>query len=103
MREREGKEVIEGLRAVDKVVLTCHTPNDADRSVSRELAKLKPHIFANGGDRKNSTDLPEGAVCKKHGIRMVFNIGHGGKVQSSSWLTAKVKKQGSAKSGKVAA
>ncbi|MBI4068336.1 adenylyltransferase/cytidyltransferase family protein [Candidatus Kaiserbacteria bacterium] len=94
MPENERKEVIEGLRAVDRVVLTCHTPNDPDRSVSRELAKLKPTIFANGGDRKNSNDIPEGAVCKKHGIRMVFSVGKGGKVQSSSWLTANVKKQG---------
>ena len=55
-------------------------------SVSRELAELKPAIFANGGDRKNVKDIPEAAVCKEYGIKLIFNVGHGGKVQSSSWM-----------------
>lgn len=93
MPEAERKEVIEGFRAVDKVVLTCHMKGDPDRSVARELAKLKPAIFANGGDRKNINDIPEGKVCKQHGIRMIFRTGKGGKVQSSSWLTANVEKR----------
>ena len=31
-------------------------------------------------------DIPEEQVCKKHKVKMVFNIGHGGKVRSSSVL-----------------
>ncbi|MEK7628416.1 MAG: adenylyltransferase/cytidyltransferase family protein [Patescibacteria group bacterium] len=93
MPEKERKEVISALRAVDKVVITRHNPNDPDRSVCRDLARVKPHVFANGGDRKNINDIPEGAVCKKYGIKMVFGIGKGGKVQSSSWLTANVEKR----------
>ena len=96
MNENERKEVIEGFKAVDMVVLTCHSQNDPDSSVSRELEKLKPAIFANGGDRKNINDIPEGRVCKEHGIKMVFRTGKGGKVQSSSWLTANVEKRSSA-------
>ena len=49
-------------------------------------------VFANGGDRKNITDIPEGAVCQKYAIKMVFNVGKGGKVQSSSWLVAAAQK-----------
>ncbi|HUO56384.1 MAG TPA: adenylyltransferase/cytidyltransferase family protein [Candidatus Paceibacterota bacterium] len=86
MPERERKEIIAKFPFVDKVVLTKHKKNDPDRSVSRELAAIKPAIFANGGDRKSTKDIPEAAVCKKLGIKMVFNLGKGGKVQSSSWV-----------------
>jgi cytidyltransferase-like protein len=88
MPEAERREVLEAMGVVDAVHLTAHTKGDADRSVSRELLKLKPHIFANGGDRKSTKDIPEVAACEVIGARMVFNVG-GGKVQSSSWLTAK--------------
>jgi mannose-6-phosphate isomerase-like protein (cupin superfamily) len=66
--------------------LTSHTEGDTDRSVCRDLKKLKPAVFANGGDRKSTNDIPEAAVCKELGIKMVFNVGAGGKVQSSSWM-----------------
>jgi D-beta-D-heptose 7-phosphate kinase/D-beta-D-heptose 1-phosphate adenosyltransferase len=88
MPEKERKEVIEALRVVDRVVLTRHTPNDKDTSVSRELRAVRPHIFANGGDRKFD-NVPEVAVCEALGCAMVFNIGKGGKIQSSSWLLKK--------------
>ena len=88
MHEKERKEIIGAIKGVDKVVLTRHRPNPKDMSVCRELAKLRPHIFANGGDRKKGNIL-EVAVCEKIGCKMVFNVGHGGKIQSSSWLLAK--------------
>ncbi len=103
MLENERKEVLSALQSVDKIVLTAHSPDDPDRSVCRELAKIKPDVFANGGDRKNINDIPEGAVCKQFDIKMIFNVGKGGKVQSSSWLTANMKKRRSVESGKVAA
>jgi cytidyltransferase-like protein len=87
MPETERKEVIESLKHVDEVVLTDHTPGDTDRSVCQALRKVKPHIFANGGDRKPSGDpVPEVDVCNELQIQMIYNIGKGGKVQSSSWL-----------------
>ncbi|MBI2506646.1 MAG: adenylyltransferase/cytidyltransferase family protein [Candidatus Colwellbacteria bacterium] len=85
MPQRERKELIEALKVVDKVILTSHKPNPKDMSVSKELRKLKPDIFANGGDR-TSKNTPEEAACKAIGCRMVYNLGRGGKVQSSSWL-----------------
>lgn len=90
MPEMERKAVLEALESVDRVVLTAHKENDSDRSVARVLARLKPDIFANGGDRKSVADIPEVSVCKAHDIKMVFNVGRGGKVQSSSWLTGKI-------------
>lgn len=89
MPEKERAEVIGSLPFVDKVVLTDHTENDADPSVTRTLARVRPTIFANGGDRKKMSDIPEASMCKKLGIKMVFNVGEGGKVQSSSWMIAK--------------
>jgi len=81
MSEKERTEVIRAIKYVDEVFLSV----DKDRTVVKSLAKVKPDIFANGGDRKEIVDLPEAEVCKKLGIKMVFNVG-GGKAQSSSWL-----------------
>ncbi|TAL49817.1 hypothetical protein EPN81_04610 [Patescibacteria group bacterium] len=89
MPQDQRREVVEGLRGVTRVVFTAHEPDDEDRSVCRELREIKPDIFANGGDRKPDGDpVPEVAVCEELGIEMVYNVGQGGKVQSSSWLTA---------------
>lgn len=85
MPEHERKEVIEALEPVDIVFITEHGPDPDDMSVCDALRKLKPHIFANGGDRKLD-NIPEVPVCEEIGCEMVFNVGEGGKVQSSSWL-----------------
>ena len=101
MPDYERKEVIEALSSVDEVLLTSHSESPEDMSVCAELEKLRPHIFANGGDRtvrdskKVSSSLsPEAVLCERVGIRMVFNVGHGGKVQSSSWLLKRFKENG---------
>ncbi len=88
MGQDERAEIIKALKPVDRVVLTAHKENPTDMSVCAELKKIKPDIFANGGDRKHD-NIPEVAMCQKIGCDMVFNIGNGGKVQSSSWLLAK--------------
>jgi len=90
MSQEERKEIIEAIKGVDRVVITDHAPGDPDRSVCRALHQIKPHIFANGGDRKPDGDpVPEVGVCKELGIKLVYNVGAGGKVQSSSWLISK--------------
>lgn len=87
MPQKERAELIRTFPFVDKVVVTDHKKDDHDKSVVRALSTLRPAIFANGGDRKPSADpIPEVTACKKLGIRMVYNIGDGGKVQSSSWM-----------------
>lgn len=89
MHQEERRELLESIGCVDRVVLTGHPKNPTDMSVCRELLRVKPDIFANGGDRKAESDIPEAKVCREMGTKMVFNVGHGGKVQSSSWLLAK--------------
>ena len=88
MPEWERKEIIEAIKGVDEVVLTGHGPHPKDMSVCAELKKIRPDIFANGGDRKLG-NIPEVPVCQSIGCKMIFNIGRGGKVQSSSWLLEK--------------
>lgn len=95
MSQEERVEILEAFSFVDEVVLTGHEAggdyHDVEwRSVCRELEAIKPHIFANGGDRALG-EIPEVTTCNAHGIEMVFNIGKGGKVQSSSWLVSKHK------------
>lgn len=101
MPEQERKEIIEALKPVDRVILSYHKPSkkkfdrtSREYSVCQELEDLKPDIFANGGDRFES-DVPEVATCQKIGCRLVFNVGQGGKVQSSSWLLEKYLKKAS--------
>jgi cytidyltransferase-like protein len=92
MPEGERKEVIESLRPVDRVIISSHKPGTSDMSVSAEIRKLKPDIFGKGGDR-NPGDVPipgsEVVVCGEIGCAVVYNLGHGGKVQSSSALVEK--------------
>ena len=99
MPEDERKEIIEAFACVDRVIITKQPKNPKGpkaMSVRKELKKIKPHIFANGGDRDeedaknpNSSLYYDIETCRLLGIEMVFNIGHGGKVQSSSWLVEK--------------
>lgn len=91
MPEEERKELLEHFKYVDRVVLTRHEPDPEDMSVNHILEELRPDIFANGGDRTKE-NIPEVAVCDAIGCKMVFNVGEGGKVQSSSWLLENFKK-----------
>lgn len=87
MTDKERKEIIEALGCVDKVIISGHKKGTKDISVSKEIRKIRPHIFANGGDRSPSqVDIPssEHQVCNELGIEIVWNVGRGGKIRSSS-------------------
>ncbi|OGN30618.1 MAG: hypothetical protein A3I92_02350 [Candidatus Yanofskybacteria bacterium RIFCSPLOWO2_02_FULL_43_10b] len=89
MNQKERQEIIEAIRSVDRVILTGHGANPKDMSVCQELKKIKPRIFANGGDRLKD-NIPEATVCQAINCKMEFGVGKGGKIQSSSWLTKSV-------------
>src|SRR3989338_2348695 len=100
MPEEERKEIIEAFNSVDKVIISNHKKNTKDMSVCVGLIKIKPHIFANGGDRNekdasnpDSSLYKEREIHKKLGIQIVYNIGYGGKVRSSSGLVKRVWKR----------
>jgi len=92
MNHYERKEIIEALECVDEVIVSGHSLNSADISVCEDIKRIKPHIFAKGGDRF-ADNIPEFKLCKEMGIEMAFNVGKGGKVRSSSELLKEYSKK----------
>ena|SRR3990167_582948 len=82
MNEDERLAIIQSLRWVDSVSLSI----DKDLSVCKSLARLKPDIFAKGGDR-TIDNIPERETCEKLGIKIITGLGK--KRQSSSVLVEK--------------
>jgi len=83
MTVADRREVLFNLKSVDDVVIL----DDGRDDVSAALESIRPHIFANGGDRTNK-NTPEKEICRKLGIKMMFNVG-GKKIRSSSELLNK--------------
>lgn len=82
MSQADRIKIVGALRDVDEVFLSV----DRDPTVCKSLAKVKPDIFANGGDRKSLNDVPEFPICAKLGIKMVDGLGK--KIRASSKLIA---------------
>ena len=78
---KERKEIIESIKYVDSV-FPCI---DLDNTVCKTLEVLRPDIFAKGGDRVMG-NVPEEAICKEIGIKIIYGVGGENKLQSSSWL-----------------
>lgn len=74
--------IVSGIKDVDYVV-PFEIKND--QTVSKALGALKPHIFTKGGDRVDEASLPEWEICKKHNIKVIFEVGEN-KLWSSSWF-----------------
>ena len=83
MSQTDRLKIIKALRAVDDVFLSI----DYDKTVCKSLAKIKPNIFANGGDRHSIGDVPEFPVCQKLKIKMVDGLGK--KIRASSEMIAR--------------
>ena len=88
MPYKERQEILFAIKGVVDVV----EAKDADDTVCKTLEKIKPDIFANGGDRKEG-NVPEYDLCNRLGIEMKFGVGGKDKPQSSSWLVDKVRKK----------
>ena len=80
MAEEDRVEMVKAPGIVDEVFLAI----DKDRSVCASLERLRPDIFANGGDRSVG-EIPESKVMEKYNIKMVDGLGD--KIRSSSSLT----------------
>ena len=81
MNLKDRMEIVKAIKYVDQVCVAI----DDDNTVCKTLEKYKPDIFANGGDRRGKSDIPEAEICRKFGIEMIFGIG-GEKIRSSSEL-----------------
>jgi cytidyltransferase-like protein len=84
MNERDRMRIVKALRDVDEVVLSIDKYKLANGEVPviKSLAKLRPDVFANGGDRHNLTNVPEYPICQKLGIKIVDGLGK--KIRASS-------------------
>lgn len=82
MPVEERARIIQELSCVDEVFISV----DEDRTVCESLKTVKPHVFANGGDRHNY-EIPEAVICRELGIEIVDGLGE--KIQSSSELVKK--------------
>lgn len=84
MNENDRARIISSLKYVDQVLIA----EDEDRTIRKELIKIKPDIYANGGDVK--PPVLEQDICDKYNIRTDFNVG-GGKIEASSMLIKNAK------------
>ena len=86
----ERAAILMEFRCVDDVVELT----DMDGTCAGTLAKLRPDIFAKGGDRTGPDRMPQSEldICEKMGIKIVYGVG-GGKIQSSSELVRAAWKQ----------
>jgi len=80
MDENDRVTIVSSIKYVDEVFLSI----DKDKTVCKSLEKIKPDIFANGGDRKNY-EIPESVICNKYNIEIIDGLGE--KIRSSSDLT----------------
>jgi len=80
MDENDRLEIVRNLKMVDEVFLSI----DQDKTVCKSLEKIRPDIFANGGDR-STDEVPETVICNKYKIKMIDGLGE--KIRSSSDLT----------------
>ena len=80
MPEEDRLRIVKSLKCVDEAFISI----DNNGSVCKSLKLAKPHIFANGGDRKLE-EIPEAKVCSELGIEMVDGLGS--KIRSSSDYT----------------
>ena len=84
--EQNRVRLMRALRDVDEVVIAI----DQDPPVIETLevlAKKYPEddlVFANGGDRDSEKAIPEGEVCHKYNIELVFGVGGNHKADSST-------------------
>ena len=82
----ERQEILAEFKGVIDVIEAW----DEDDTVCKTLERVKPDIFANGGDRKGD-NTPEVELCIDLGIELAWNVG-GDKIQSSSDLVSRMKK-----------
>jgi cytidyltransferase-like protein len=78
--------LISALRDVDETILSID--QDPTQIMTLEMIASKyPNddlIFGNGGDRDSEKAIPEGDVCHKHNIKLVFGVGGTEKADSST-------------------
>jgi len=86
LSENNRARVITALREVDEVIVALDENPTVIKSLEA-IANKYPNdelIFANGGDRDSEKAIPEGVICRKHNIQMIFGVGGNNKADSST-------------------
>ena len=86
LNQIDRMKIVSAIKWVDEVFLSI----DRDASVCRSLDRIKPDIFAKGGDRLIS-EIPETPICRKLGIEIVDGLGE--KIRASSDLIKKLQEE----------
>lgn len=89
MSEKDRIEIIKALKDVDEVFLAIddYQLENGEVPVIKSLAKVRPDIFANGGDRHNIVNVPEFSICQELNITLVDGLGK--KIRASSEMIAR--------------
>lgn len=89
LEEANRGRLIRALRDVDEVVIAIDEVDEFN-SINKTLemiAQKYPYdelVFANGGDRDSEKAIPEGEVCRRYNIQMLFGVGGTEKADSST-------------------
>lgn len=84
--ETNRMRLISALRDVDEAVLSIDQDPTQIKTLEMVAQKYPDDelIFANGGDRDSEKAIPEGDVCRKYNIEMMFGVGGTEKADSST-------------------
>jgi len=74
--------IVAAIRGVDVVV---PFEVEDDQTVREAIRRIRPDVFTKGGDRVDSTSIPEWDVCHELGVEVVTGVG-AEKQWSSSWF-----------------
>ena len=99
LRHKKGKEFLpfverEIIMMAIKSIVDVIAFDDSDKTcldgIKKAISKFsnKKIIFANGGDRNNST-TPEKNFCDENNIKTIWGVGGNNKANSSSWILKK--------------
>ena len=78
--------VVAALRCVDEAIISIDNDPPVIKTLEHIALKYPDDelIFANGGDRDSEKAIPEGDICRKYNIRMIFGVGGVNKADSST-------------------
>ena len=95
MKLKDRASIIESLSIVDKVFSFDDTDNSACGAIYKTMATNArcKIIFANGGDRTNTTTPEYKIYHDMNGVEFVFGVGGENKLNSSSWILDEWKTQ----------
>ena len=81
MSLQDRVEIIDGIKGVDCVIPWFYA--NEDFTVVKAIDKIRPRWFTKGGDRTDTTNIPEWEICQQRNCKVVTGVG-GNKIRSSS-------------------